>query len=898
MRQQTNREIKGIFVAVCVLFAAFLLIPMIFITGKSFIGNGGWTFEYYRSVFGGREFAEIFVRSVGIAMVSALVTTILAFILAYSIHFTNIHPILKKGIYGLAVMPMLLPTITYGFAIIYSLGKQGLITKLLGRQLFDIYGMTGLMIGYVLYTLPISFLLINNTMGYIDKKFLVVSRVMGDGPLRTFFQTIFRPLMGTLAASVIQSFFLSFTDFGIPASVGGRTEVIAGRLYNEMLGSVPNFNRGAVVAIMMLLPSIISILILGYLDRYNIRYSKVSDIEKKKSRLRDMVCMVISAAILLCVTAIFAVIIIVPFIEEWPYRVNFTLSHFTAVFEDTALSMVVRNSIVTAVLTALLGSLVVYGAALVTARSKISSKCKKVIESVALVTNTIPGMVLGIAFLLTFSGTSLQNTIVIIIFCNIIHFFSTPYLMMKSSFEKMNSPWETTARLMGDSWIKTVVRVITPNAMSTLLEVFSYYFVNAMVTVSAIIFITGARTMVITTKIKELQHFAKFDEIFVLSLLLLVINIAAKTLLGALAEHLRTVSDRKQKEKKRLKEKIMKRKMSKKGAAGIAAMALTVVLMGSMVFTGCGKNGGDGKSGDSGKQVVIYSNADDEAVVAMKNALDNNGYKGQYVFQTFGTSELGGKLLAEGTNIEADLVTMSSFYVESAQDQNKMFKDLTFDTNALEEYPAYYTPITSQEGAIIVNTEVMKENNLPTPTCLKDLADPVYMGFLSVVDIDGSSTAWLMVQALISAYGEDGAQKILKGIYDNAGDHLEESGSGPIKKVRAGEVAVGFGLRHQAMADKKSGLPIDFIDPTEGNFSLTESVAVVDKGDKSNEKAMEMAECIIKNGRAELLQTYPNPLYEGETSDTANESKYPKKFSEKLTVELLEKHRALADACK
>lgn len=97
MRQQTNREIKGIFVAVCVLFAAFLLIPMIFITGKSFIGNGGWTFEYYRSVFGGREFAEIFVRSVGIAMVSALVTTILAFILAYSIHFTNIHPILKKG---------------------------------------------------------------------------------------------------------------------------------------------------------------------------------------------------------------------------------------------------------------------------------------------------------------------------------------------------------------------------------------------------------------------------------------------------------------------------------------------------------------------------------------------------------------------------------------------------------------------------------------------------------------------------------------------------------------------------------------------------------------------------------------------------------------------------------
>lgn len=896
MSQQKNREIKVIFGVICILFTVFLLIPMIFIICKSLSDGNGFTLEFYKSVFGGREFARIFGRSVGIAMTSAVVTTVLAFVLAYSIHFTNIHPFLKKGIYRLAVMPMLLPTITYGFAIIYSLGKQGLLTKLIGRQLFDIYGMTGLMIGYVLYTLPISFLLINNTMGYIDKKFLVVSRVMGDSAMRTFCQTIIRPLMGTLAASVIQSFFLSFTDFGIPASVGGRTEVIAGKLYNEMLGSVPNFNRGAVVALMMLLPSVISILVLGYLDRYNIRYSKVSDIEMKRSAIRDIACGLMSAVILLCIVAVFAVIIIVPFIEEWPYRVHFTLSHFSAVFEDAALSMVVRNSVITAVLTALFGSLVVYGAALVTARSRISSKCKKVIESVSLVTNTIPGMVLGIAFLLTFSGTSLQNTIAIIIFCNIIHFFSTPYLMMKSSLEKMNSSWETTARLMGDSWLKTVVRVITPNALSTLVEVFSYYFVNAMVTVSAIIFITGARTMVITTKIKELQHFAKFDEVFVLSLLLLVINIAAKALLGALAERMRTVSHRKQKDKKRLKEKIMKRKMSKKGAAGIAAIALTAVLMGSVIFTGCGKS--DGTGSDSGKQVVIYSNADDEAVIAMKNALDNNGYKGQYVFQTFGTSELGGKLLAEGTNIEADLVTMSSFYVESAQDQNKMFKDLTFDTNALEEYPAYYTPITSQEGAIIVNTEVMKENNLPTPTCLKDLADPVYKGFLSVVDIDGSSTAWLMVQALISEYGEDGAQEILKGIYDNAGDHLEESGSGPIKKVRAGEVAVGFGLRHQALADKKSGLPIDFIDPTEGNFSLTESVAVIDKGDKSNEKAMEMAECIIKNGRAELLQTYPNPLYEGETSDTANESKYPKKFSEKLTVELLEKHRTLADACK
>lgn len=241
---------------------------------------------------------------------------------------------------------------------------------------------------------------------------------------------------------------------------------------------------------------------------------------------------------------------------------------------------------------------------------------------------------------------------------------------------------------------------------------------------------------------------------------------------------------------------------------------------------------------------------------------------------------------------------MSTFYLESAQDQNDMFADLDFDVDTIDEFPAYCAPITSQEGTIIVNTEMMEENNLPMPASLKDLADPVYKGFVSVTDISSSSTAWLLIQALVSEYGEDGAKDVLTGIYENAGDHIEDSGSAPLKKVRAGEVAVGFGLRQQAVADKEDGLPIDFVDPAEGNFSLTESAAVVDKGEKTNDKAMEMAQCIIENGREELQSYYPNALYNGEETDAANQSANPKVFPEKLTVELLEKHQELSEACK
>ena len=333
---------------------------------------------------------------------------------------------------------------------------------------------------------------------------------------------------------------------------------------------------------------------------------------------------------------------------------------------------------------------------------------------------------------------------------------------------------------------------------------------------------------------------------------------------------------------------------------------MLVLTMALTLLAGCGGAGGSTSAGSasvsgtpSDEQVILYTNADDEAIAAMQNALDANGFKDQYMVQVFGTSELGGKLLAEGKDIEADLVTMSSYYLDSAQAQNKMFLDLAFTPKTLEEFTSFYAPITAQEGAIIVNTEVLAANNLPMPTCLKDMANPVYKDMISVTDINSSSTAWLLVQAVVDAYGTgDGGKEVLTGIFKNAGPHIESSGSAPLKKCRAGEVAIGFGLRHQAVADKEAGLPIDYVDPTEGNFRLTESVAVIDKGDKTNAKAMEMAQCIIEKARAELIQTYPNALYEGEEATSATKSAYPKVFPEKLTVELLKEHTAFSDECK
>lgn len=532
---KTQIEIRGVFWAVALVFSVFLVLPMALLLGKSFLVGGESGLGNYTAMLASPAFLESFRNSFLISGISAALTTALAFFLAYAVNNTGLPPLFRKFIAGMTVAPMFLPTITYGFVIIYSFGREGLLTRLLGFQVLDIYGFQGMLLGYTIYTLPVAFLLINNTFKYIDRNFAIVSKVMGDGPVRTFLGTAVRPLVGTLGAALIQSFTLSFTDFGIPASIGGSFDVVAIHLYNEMLGAIPNFGGGAAVAVSMLLPSIISILLINYLERYNFRYNRICRQDIVKSRLRDAVCGAGALAVIGTIAAVFAVMFVVPFVRNWPYEVEFSLERFMRILSSRGLLSIYGNSLWVALLTALLGTLLSYGAALASARSGLGRVARGAIDGIAVVTNTIPGMVLGLAFLFAFTGTSLQNTFLILVLCNVVHFFTTPYLMGKSSLEKMNKGWEATAALMGDSWLKTLCRVVVPNSLGTVLEMFSYYFINSMITISAVIFLVGARTAVLTTKIKELQHYAQFDSIFVMSLLILATNILARVILGGIA---------------------------------------------------------------------------------------------------------------------------------------------------------------------------------------------------------------------------------------------------------------------------------------------------------------------------------------------------------------------------
>ena len=533
-----QKELKVLYILITLTLAAILLYPLGCVLFQSVLTkDGGLGLSNYSSLLSQQSFWTALGNSFTVSGISAAIATIMAFFCAYGLHFSRIRPGVKKVIQIIVLLPLFLPSITYGFAVIYSFGRLGLVSQLIAPPPFSIYGFWGLLIADVIYTLPPAFLILYNAFFYVDRNFITVSKLMGDSPTQTFYMTAVRPVVGSLLSAFILSFFLSFTDFGIPVSIAGEYEVIATQLYTTMMGAIPNFGEGAVIAMAMLVPSVASVVMLRWVDRFNFRYNKISKAEVSVNPLRDALYLVYYGLISLALLSVFVVMFVVPFVKQWPYQPYFTLDVITRIISDSSIWQVYEHSIGVALVSAAVGTIFCYAAALVKARSQLPAWCQTTMDSFAMITNTVPGMVLGIGFLFAMSGTPLANTFTILVLANLVHFFTTPYMMATSALSKMNAGWETTGALMGDTWIKTVSRVIVPNSLPTLLQMFQYFFVSAMVTISAVVFLTGARTMLLTTKIKELQYFEKFEEIFVLSLLVFLTNVAAKLIFDALSNY-------------------------------------------------------------------------------------------------------------------------------------------------------------------------------------------------------------------------------------------------------------------------------------------------------------------------------------------------------------------------
>lgn len=211
--------------------------------------------------------------------------------------------------------------------------------------------------------------------------------------------------------------------------------------------------------------------------------------------------------------------------NKFPSDKSFSLIHFKYLF-DNDIFKYLFNGLIIAIFTSILGTCIAYLAAFISSRSE--NKLKKLIHILAIVSMSIPGIVLGLSYVLTFKGTFIYNTFIIIILCNVIHFSSSPYMMAYNALNKVNKTYEDLGITYSITPLKIMFNVLIPITKNTILEMFSYMFVNSMMTISAVAFLYNSSTMPIQLLINRYENSLMMEETAIISLIILVVNLLVK----------------------------------------------------------------------------------------------------------------------------------------------------------------------------------------------------------------------------------------------------------------------------------------------------------------------------------------------------------------------------------
>jgi len=245
-----------------------------------------------------------------------------------------------------------------------------------------------------------------------------------------------------------------------------------------------------------------------------------------ENKTRDVLVYVLFAVVLAMLCLPIVSFVCLSFVKQYPIDMSFSLDQVKKLLSNN-IGMYFVNSMAIALLTALLGTCLSYFAAFVTARSG-KSLSNKAMHFVSMLSLAIPGVVLGLAFVLSFNELPIYSTIFILVLVNIVHFFSSPYLLAYNSLSKFNPNLEDVAASLGISRLRMLINVYIPSTQSTIMEMYSYFFVNAMITISAVSFLINFRTMPLSLMIPQLESQSFMEGTALVSLLILGINMLEK----------------------------------------------------------------------------------------------------------------------------------------------------------------------------------------------------------------------------------------------------------------------------------------------------------------------------------------------------------------------------------
>ncbi len=518
----TRRRRAGLVinVSVALFFVAAVIAPIVSMLCR--ITRDGFSQTVGSEVFGRAVF-----NSAVTGLVSTVITLLLALVSALALERSRVP---LRAVFGtLFVLPMLIPSISHAFALVALFGRNGILTGLFHID-GSIYGYPGIIAGSVMYSFPVAFLMFSGILAYEDGMTYRAAEVLGIPPHRRFFGITLPFLRRTLVSAFFAVFTMVVTDYGVPLMIGGQTTTLSVLMYNRAVGMI-DYDAGSVIGSFLLLPAVAAFLVDLLLPERAESGFVSEPVVPGKSRVRDALAFVFSAAVSLCVLAPVLTFLVMVFETKYPVNATFTLAHIARAL-DRGAGKYLCNSVLYALLTAVFGTALSFLCAYLTAR--LRAPFSRALHLFSITSMAIPGIVLGLSYVIFFHKTPVYGTVLIVALANSVHFFASPYLMMYNTLGKVNPNLEYVGMTLGVGRMRIIRDVIIPKVKFTLSEMFVYFFVNSMMTISAVSFLAPPAPKPVSLMINQFEAQLLMESAAFVSILILIINVIMKAIVAAL----------------------------------------------------------------------------------------------------------------------------------------------------------------------------------------------------------------------------------------------------------------------------------------------------------------------------------------------------------------------------
>ena len=502
----------GLVLVACALLA-FLTLPLASLLIRSLEDASGAYigFANFATYFASPSFSYSAGNTLAFAGLTTLFTVPLAFTFAYAIQRSCVP---WKGLWrNIALIPILAPSMLAALSFIYLFGNQGVLKGMLGWfGLSTVYGLPGMVLAMTFASFPHAVMIILAGLSLSDARLYEAADSLGTPGWRKFWTITLPGARYGLISAAMVVFTMAVSEFGVPKVIGGNYSVLAIDIYKQVIGQ-QNFQIGAVVGLILLVPALAAFFVdwavrhrqKALLSARSVPYAP------RPAGLRDGLLLaflvLISAAMLLVIgMAVFG-----SFVKVWPYNLSFTLHHYTYGFEEAGVDRAYPNSLVMAGWCALAGGMLTFLGAYWLEKTKGADVLRPLIRVQAMMPMAVPGLVLGIGYILFFNHPSnplniLYGTMTILVLSTIIHFYSSSHLTAVTALKQLDSEFESVSASLKVPFYKTLWRVTIPVCLPSIIDISRYYFVNAMTTISAVVFLYSPKTMLASISIVHLDE--------------------------------------------------------------------------------------------------------------------------------------------------------------------------------------------------------------------------------------------------------------------------------------------------------------------------------------------------------------------------------------------------------